>query len=195
MSSLIGHVSAGAAVYLSQANLKSPTVQWALPLLVLLAVFPDFDYLAYWLVGFDSSPRFTHSLVFCLAATGLVWLVMARLTVGRPAPISFAALAVASCSHPALDLLVGAHSLPILWPLPVAELSMPFGLLPSAGYLSFRNYYLWRNLFIECGVLLPLFGLLVAMRRGHLAWLGSPRLLLTGALWLGFVAWSISVHS
>lgn len=195
MSSLIGHLSAGAAVYLSQARLKSPQTGWALPLLFLLAILPDFDYLAYWLFGFHSNSRFTHSLAFCLTASGLAWLVMTRLSVGRATPIGFGALALASCSHLGLDLLVGVHSLPVFWPLPVAELSVPFGLLPSAGYPSFRNYYLWRNLAIELGVLLPLFAFLVAMWRGRLAWPPFPRLLLPGALWLGFLVWSISTHS
>ena len=36
------------------------------------------------------------------------------------------------------------------------------GVLPSAGSLAFGNFYLWRNLLIEVGVLGPVFALLVA---------------------------------
>lgn len=68
------------------------------------------------------------------------------------------------------------------------------GLLPSAGRLSLDNYYLWRNLLIELGILVPLFGLLVALARGT-----APRLLARSAafvipLWLAMLAWSVSLQ-
>ncbi len=62
-----------------------------------------------------------------------------------------------------------------------------------AGGLPMINYYFWRNLFIECGMLIPLFSLLVMIARGDSlqtlplkAWL----LLLLGILSL---LWSISL--
>ncbi|MGB3755930.1 MAG: hypothetical protein WBA07_06095, partial [Rivularia sp. (in: cyanobacteria)] len=33
---------------------------------------------------------------------------------------------------------------------------LPFGLLPSAGRIRLTNYFMYRNIFIELGVLIPL---------------------------------------
>ena len=110
------------------------------------------------------------------------------------ANVPFPALLLASVSHPLLDLLVGAHGLPLLWPFTDRQVALPFGLLPSAGRLALDNYYLWRNLLIELGVLVPLFGLLAVIARGT-----APRMLARSAafifsLWLVMLAWSVSLQ-
>ncbi|WP_198007892.1 hypothetical protein [Methylovulum miyakonense] len=46
MSSLIGHAISGTAIYLAQKH-YNPTTRWLLPVLVLLAIFPDLDYLVF----------------------------------------------------------------------------------------------------------------------------------------------------
>lgn len=195
MSSFIGHLSAGAAVYFSQARFNDVKTRCALPLLIGLAVSPDFDYLPYWMWGVKFNPRITHSLAFCLLLSGLSWLFTKQVRTELPKFPGIIALSIASCSHVALDLLVGVHAVPVLWPLSQAELSSPLGLLPSAGHLSFTNYYFWRNLVIECGVLLPFFLFAVVVSRGLPLALYSRKFLFLGAIWLGFLAWSIHVHT
>jgi len=193
MSSFIGHFAAGVAVYLGHSTWANKPERRLLPVFILLAVLPDFDYFALWFFKVSAQPRFTHSISFCLVASTLAWLCIRQLH-GRSAK-TLVALAIASCSHPALDLLVGVHPVPILWPLPLPEVQSPIGLLPSAGHLSLTNYYLWRNLLIECGVLLPAFALLVAFvrRAPFRAMLPSAMLLLP--IWVAFLGWSVHVHA
>lgn len=161
--------------------------------LLLLAVLPDFDYFAFWFFGIDSEPRFTHSLAFAACAAALVWVIL-NMATQREGRVAFVALLSAAGSHAVLDLLVGVHPVCVFWPLPLPELQSPIGLLPSAGRLSLTNFYFWRNLLIECGVLFPLLACWVAIRREV-----ARRLLLTwGAvllpLWLASLIWSIKVH-
>jgi len=62
----------------------------------------------------------------------------------------------APLSHVFLDFLVGVHKNPILWPFSDKLYSLNHGILPSAGRLSFGNYYFWRNLVVELGILIPM---------------------------------------
>lgn len=128
-----------------------------------------------------------RSLLFGLGASLLAWLAL------RGA-LPFAALALAACSHPLLDLLVGVHPVPLFWPLPLAQVESPIGLLPSAGRLRFTNVYLWRNLLIECLVLLPPCALIVALAR-QVAWRRiAVASLVAGPCWALAVAWSLRIH-
>lgn len=131
MSSIIGHASVGAALFLSRSAEREASPRLAL-LLVLLAILPDFDYLAFWLFGIDCEPRFTHSLALAIAAALIAWACMKM--VRDPARrVPLVALLLAAGSHGVLDLLVGVHPVCVLWPLPLPELQSPLGLLPSAG--------------------------------------------------------------
>lgn len=195
MSSIVGHAGAGVAVYLCSAGVKYRRARLALPMLVLLAIVPDFDYLAYWIFGIHAEPRFTHSLVFALLASGLAWRLTGFLRRSDPGFPGFLACGVAASSHCLLDLLVGVHPVPVLWPLPVAELSAPIGLLPSAGRINLGNYYFWRNLLIECGVLLPVCALGIALARGMAARRIGLGVLLACPVWGFFLHWSMQVHS
>lgn len=187
MSSLAGHACAGLAAYLCCNGPARPPSRWALAAFVLLAVCPDLDYLGVWLLGYAASPRITHSLLFAVvAALGIQRLARAA---GAALPLPW--LLVASVSHPLLDLLVGAHPVPLFWPVQ-AGVSVP-GLLPSAGALRLGNVYLWRNLLIELGVLLPVYAVLVAMLRGTARRRWRTWALCITPLWLGVVAWSISL--
>jgi hypothetical protein len=79
MSSFAGHAAAGAAIYLSRHRLDDRQAPWMLlPLLVLLAVSPDADYLALWLFKVHPAPRLTHSLAYCLAVAALAWAARRR---------------------------------------------------------------------------------------------------------------------
>ena len=147
---------AGAIVYFAALPLQRASARRLLPLLMLLAVCPDLDYLGIWIFEVTFYPRFTHSLMFTLGAATSAWLAVWLSRRAAATPILWAALTIAAVSHPALDLMVGAHSVPLLWPHEPADVSMPFGILPSAGKLDAGNFYLWRNLAIEFGIFLPL---------------------------------------
>jgi inner membrane protein len=193
MSSFFGHASVGAALFLGQTR---PVASRALPglgLLVLLAILPDFDYFAFWLFGIDTEPRWTHSLLFALVASSLAWIGTRR--AGPELAFPFWVLAAAACSHPVLDLLVGVHPVCVLWPLPLPQWQSPVGLLPSAGSMNVKNFYFWRNLVIETGVLVPAFALYVGMR-SEVPWrrLGSIGVVLL-PVWLWFVFWSVQIHA
>jgi inner membrane protein len=193
MSSIVGHGLAGVAVCLACNRAADRRALWALPAFVFLAVGPDLDYFAIWWWHAQPVLRLTHTLLFAVTTSLLMWGLTASLRMRLPANIPFLALLLASVSHPLLDLLVGAHGLPLLWPFTDRQVALPFGLLPSAGRLALDNYYLWRNLLIELGILVPLFGVLVAIARGT-----APRMLARNAafvlpLWLAMLAWSISL--
>ncbi|WP_310599172.1 metal-dependent hydrolase [Desulfobulbus sp.] len=133
MSSLIGHTLAGASIYLSCNRPADQRAARALPVFVLLAICPDFDYFILWLFHYQTVPRLTHTLLFCLATSSMAWWCAAPLRRNNVANTPFWAMALASCSHPLLDLLVGVHPLPLLWPLPDPDIALPFGILPSAA--------------------------------------------------------------
>jgi len=193
MSSFVGHALAGAVVHCSGRRSSGPA-RWSLPLLVVLALTPDLDYLPLWLWGLDCNPRFSHSLAFCLLLSVTVWLICKPLRGHGMSPPSLAAMSAATCSHLALDLAVGVHGLPLLWPLPLAEISSPLTLLPSAGRLRLDNMYFWRNLLIESGVLLPVYALCLAVTRGSPWQLIARTATWLVPLWMLFVAWSIRIH-
>jgi hypothetical protein len=194
MSSIIGHASIGIAVYLSQARLSDTQSRYLPPLLVLVAIFPDFDYLLNWLFGISFQTRITHSLAFCLTLSILIWGSLAPIRAKGSHLSGIVAFSTAACAHPILDLLVGVHSVPLLWPFTTTELLLPIGLLPSAGHPHFTNYYLWRNLLIECGVLFPFLTFVVAIFRGKTYHELVRKIVLIGPVWLGFVIWSLQIH-
>lgn len=193
MSSFVGHFSAGVAAYLGYSRWSKREERVLLPVCVLLAVLPDFDYFAFWLFRVGQDPRFTHSLVFCLTASTFAWLALRRRHVGGIGTLF--ALCLAACSHPALDLLVGVHPVPVFWPFPVPEVQSSIGVLPSAGRLDPRNFYLWRNLLIESGVLLPAFAFLVAVARTTPVRTALSKGLILLPIWLAFLVWSVRIHT
>ncbi len=70
----------------------------------------------------------------------------------------------AGLSHVLLDLLVGVTPAALVWPFSRATVRLAGGILPSAGRLSLGNPYLYRNLLIEAGVLLPILGMAILLR-------------------------------
>lgn len=160
MSSFVGHGLI--AVTLTVPNMKYRSTHrlffwaWALWLLV-VAWGPDIDYV--WPVVHPSAHnglRISHSLVSSSILPGLTVLWLWRQTA---LPLSRRWLCLqsvgASLSHLVLDLLVGVTPLPLLYPISMALVRLPFGILPSAGKIDVENYYFWRNLYLELGVLLP----------------------------------------
>lgn len=192
MSSFLAHAAVGVTLYLAQDQPRTPRTRWALALLLSLAMASDIDYLFYWIFAVHISPRVTHSLLFCAALVAAVWFVTAKLCTRAPR-LSFELLAAAAASHLLLDYLVGVHPLPLLWPFSGPGFAAPIGVLPSAGRLSPTNFYLWRNLLIECGILLPLLGATVAICRGVSMNALLVRAAIVAPLWLGCLLWSISL--
>jgi inner membrane protein len=160
---------------------------------VALAVLPDIDYLAWWLLRVQIEPRITHTLLFCAMAALLVWLP-GRYRIAGLAPVGLATLLMAAGSHLLLDYSVGVHALPLLWPLVSDGFVSPVGVLPSAGKLALGNPYLWRNLLIEMGVVLPVLALLLALGRQEYQRVRSPPALLLLPLWLLCLTWSIGLR-
>lgn len=193
MSSFFGHAATGLAIGLICRERCGSRGRTALPLFVLLAICPDFDYLAIWLFDARAVPRITHTLVFCLGVAALARYCLRW--VGRHVSMRppFLALSAAAISHLLLDLAVGVHGLPVLWPLPIVELASPIGLLPSAGRIALDNPYFWRNLLIEAGVLFPVLALGVALAASKPRPGLRRRVLVIAPLWLGFLFWSVSL--
>lgn len=194
MSSLVGHAAAGAAIYLSQRTLQSFKYGPGFGTCVLLAVAPDLDYLAQWIGQTKIEPRVTHSILFCFGIAVLACVYLQATTNQQNQSTSITTLVLASFSHLVLDLLVAVHGLPLLWPFTSIEFTSPIGVLPSAGRLSFTNFYLWRNLIIELGVLLPAMALLVAVRRHETARFASLKYASILPVWFAFVWWAFSLQ-
>jgi membrane-bound metal-dependent hydrolase YbcI (DUF457 family) len=195
MTTFFGHAATGAAIYLGTNRLTEPHARWALPLLVFLAVAPDFDYIFLWLFNISPQPRISHSLSFCFIISSLTWALTIKLRHSVPRAPTLAIFILASVSHLALDLLVGVHSLPIFWPFTASEVILQIGILPSTIHvITFPNHYFWRNLFIECGVLLPFLAALIALFRATPFSLVLPKVLLIGPFWIACILWSLSLQ-
>ncbi|MES2300263.1 MAG: metal-dependent hydrolase [Pseudomonadota bacterium] len=176
---MIAHAAAGAAVYFSQNRLRAQHGQWALPLCVLLAIAPDLDYLAIWLFGVKQEVRVTHTFLFCLCLGAFSCIATRRLrqgcAVSRPFPS--ACMIAAPLTHLLLDFLVGAHALPLLWPLPVGEVIAPVALLPTVIHTyRFTHPAMWRHFLLECAIVFPVLLASVAGMRsqGRTGWPMRP---------------------
>ncbi|MEM8717298.1 MAG: metal-dependent hydrolase [Cyanobacteria bacterium P01_G01_bin.4] len=181
MSSVVGHSLLGIVVYaccpLSKHGLLSVSVPFSprslagiwLLCLVVVAVAPDLDYVVSWLdMGHYGGLRVSHSLMFSLWIPGAVTFGLWRAGIGgKSLTVMTMQMVVAGLSHLVLDLLVGVSPVPALWPLSQSPWKLPFGVLPSAGRLQWGNYYLYLNLKIEMGVLLPLSCCAVALFWWH----------------------------
>jgi len=177
-------------MYLCCNSQQRGSSRWAAVPFVALAVGPDLDYFAVWFFDYAAAPRFSHSLLVAVGATLLVKLTLSRFVTVN---LKLRWLLAAGMSHPLLDLLVGAHAVPLFWPLD-GGVSIPAGVLPSAGSLAFDNFYLWRNLLIELGVLGPVFALLIAASgRRRFRELACWTLLIL-PIWAAFLTRSIALE-
>lgn len=191
MSSILGHAAAGAAAYFAYGRVSYRSGFLLLPVIVFLAICPDLDYLALWILNLHVTPRFTHSLIFGVLTALAAWRVSPLFQSASDRRIPVIAFLAASLSHPTLDFLVGVHPVPWLWPFSDSGFVLPFGVLPSAGRLSIHNFFLWRNLIIELVILLPLLTLLVAISRRVDIRSMRQRLVVIVPVWIAFLAWSI----
>ncbi|HLM54889.1 MAG TPA: metal-dependent hydrolase [Pyrinomonadaceae bacterium] len=160
MSSFVGHSLAAffiSSFHRERSGSTPYKVVWV-GWLIALASAPDLDYI----IPSLATPargglRITHSVTFSLflplCTAAVLFLKSSR---KRFKVLSIQAV-LAGLSHLLLDLLVGVTPLPLFWPLSAAAFKLPFGVLPSAGRIDVSNYYFYRNLMIEVGILVPLF--------------------------------------
>ena len=170
MSSFFGHSLAAFTIY----ALKKPAAatSWYRPLwlswLVTIALAPDLDHFIPFLhQSRHQEIRITHSLIGVLLLPIITIIIM--LIIGnRGRNLKNCSLQVicTGLSHIVLDLLVGVVGLHLFWPWNLKLFKLPFGIFPSAGQLSLTNYYLYENLFIEAGIILPLFYLIYLAFQG-----------------------------
>lgn len=161
---------------------------WRLAI-VFFACLPDIEYLPYWFFGIELQPRWTHSTGFVVAVWMLTIAALRACRITTPKRLE-ALLLLASFSHLLMDYAVGVHPNPIFAPFSTEVFSSPVGILPSAGALDPTNYYLWRNLIIEAGILGPLLWLGYNGLRGQ----GGPlRIVIALAVALPFLIWSLSL--
>ena len=155
MSSLFAHTLIGAALFTRTSKVNSWRRIVNCSLVMFLAITPDIDYVIYWLFDYRLNPRYTHSIFYCLLISAIFSVIKLAIPKNGMAYLPYWLLWVAPLTHLAMDLLVGVYPMPLYWPLNSDLVVLPFGILPSAGRLDILNYYFWRNLFIESGIILP----------------------------------------
>lgn len=197
MSSFLGHsLAAYSLAYVTQCRegASSRRLVWA-GWLVVLASAPDIDYL---IPALNSRAhdglRITHSVAFSLALPACTAAAL-YLTSGdrRRLKTLCVCAALAGLSHLVLDFLVGVTPLPLLWPFSAAEFEAPAGILPSAGRVQLSNYYFYRNLFIETGILAPILYLARGVYCGAIGAQNRARIILLLMVAGCFIAWSLGL--
>lgn len=159
MSSFVGHGLAALTIgkALEENTTFAQKAFWQI-CLVACAFAPDVDY-AIPSLNFvnNGGLRITHSIAFSLI---LPFFLMLFLFLFRQENVFWKCFQAifAGISHLFLDLLVGSRQGdPLFYPVSKTKIALPFGILPSAGALKFSNYYFYRNLLLELGILLPVF--------------------------------------
>ncbi len=160
MSSFIGHSLAALSTYIvkkppTSSNKRRAWLGW----LILVASAPDIDHVtrSLHLTYEHQDIRITHSILLSLILpiATILWLIFLG-SRGHALIIRSQQVILAGLSHLVLDLLTGVNQLPLLWPFSSQTFKLPFGILPSAGLINPFNYFFYRNLLIEIGVLAPL---------------------------------------
>ena len=163
--------------------------------LAVLASAPDIDYLVPALARHaHQGSRITHSIAFSLIlpllSVGVLYCVQSLKS--RRRFLGICAL-LAGLSHLVLDFLVGVTPLPLLWPLSAAAFSSPVGILPSAGRIQLSNYFFYRNVLIEVGVLAPLLYVAREIYFGGRGPRNQAKMLLLLLVAGCFIAWSLTL--
>lgn len=194
MSSFVGHGLA--ALTIGKAFEENEGFQrkilWQ-SCLVLCAFAPDVDYLVPALsFPYNHGLRITHSIAFSLILPVILtclWLLFER----KSAAWKGLQAGLAGLSHLLLDFLVGSgRTDPLLYPFYNETLNLPFGILPSAGALRLTNFYFYRNLLIELGILLPVFiCILVLLGKLKINKLTAVGLL---CMFVTFLVWSVNLN-
>jgi len=197
MSSFLGHSLVAYSLF-SLDRRERPSTLWRsvwLAWLVVLASAPDIDYLVPALASpAHQGSRITHSIALSMAlplfSIGVLYFVKGLRSRLR---LLSACAVLAGLSHLVLDFLVGVTHLPLLWPLNSTAFVSPVGILPSAGHIQLSNYYLYRNILIEVGVIAPVFYVARGLYLGEIRTRDSARVLILLLVAGCFVAWSVSL--
>jgi inner membrane protein len=197
MSSFLGHSLAAYSLF-SLDRRERPSTRWRavwLAWLVVLASAPDIDYLVPALASpAHQGNRITHSIALSMAlplfSVGVLYFVKGLKN--RRRLLSVCAV-LAGLSHLVLDFLVGVTPLPLLWPLNSTAFAFPFGILPSAGRIQLSNYYLYRNVLIEVGILAPVLYVARGLQLGEISIRDRVKVLILLLVAGCFVAWSVSL--
>jgi membrane-bound metal-dependent hydrolase YbcI (DUF457 family) len=197
MSSFLGHSLAAYSLFSLDWRERPSTIWRAVWLawLVVLASAPDIDYLVPALASpAHQGSRITHSIalsmVLPLFSIGVLYFMKGLKSQRRL--LSVCAV-LAGLSHLVLDFLVGVTPLPLLWPLDSAAFASPVGVLPSAGRIQLSNYYLYRNVLIEVGVLAPVCYVARGLYLGEISARNRAGVLILLLIAGCFMAWSVSL--
>jgi inner membrane protein len=195
MSSIIGHSLAAITIFkcADERNNKNDKYVW-LSWLIICALFPDLDYIFVALQSINHNGiRITHSIVIALVLP-FISICFLMLKVGRKdIKVKSVQLILAGLSHLMLDLMVGVTPIAILWPLSNKIIKMPFGVLPSAGKISIWNYYFYRNLIIEIGILMPICFMLFYIFNGYKPKIGKLKIITLLIVFISSLIWSMSL--
>ena len=194
MSSFIGHSLIAITVFkcADKGNDRRSKIIW-LSWLVICALFPDVDYVFIKLQSTQNNGiRITHSIAFSLLLP-VITIIFLFLKRNKEIKVKSIQVIAAGISHLVLDMLVGVTPEPLLFPLSDTAVKLPAGILPSAAAISLFNYYFYRNLLIEVGILAPICYLLfkAADRTSGLNRLKMAALLI---IFLSCVFWSLSLN-
>jgi inner membrane protein len=198
MSSFLGHSLAAyslASAARHREGSSSQAFMWAGWLMV-LASAPDIDYLIPALQSrAHGGLRITHSVAFSLALPACTAVVLYLTSRDRRRLKTLSACAaLAGLSHLVLDFLVGVTPLPLLWPFSAAVFAAPIGILPSAGRIQLSNYYFYRNLLIETGILAPVLYVARGLYCGAIGVQHRARIILLLVIAGCFIAWSLGLQ-
>jgi inner membrane protein len=197
MSSFLGHslaaysLASATRYHRGSISLRFLWAGW----LIVLASAPDVDYL---IPALNSRAhhglRITHSVAFSLflpLCTAVVLCLTSR--DGRKLKSLSVCASLAGLSHLILDFFVGVTPLPLLWPFSMATFASPIGVLPSAGRVQLSNYYFYRNLVIEMGILAPTLYVARAVYCGTIGGQNRARIIVLLTIAGCFIAWSLSL--
>jgi inner membrane protein len=194
MSSFVGHALIGASILSNNRYMTISRMVICSAIGVILATSPDFDYIIYWLSGYRSEIRYSHTLFYCLCVSGFTYMLLAYSAKSMVEGINPLLFIITPMSHLVLDLFVSVHSLRLFWPFNNYPVEMPFGFMPSAGYLSITNYYLWRNLFIEMGILFPIALLIIPTSRKTILNGGIGIKAIIAMVFIIFLVWGLGLQ-
>lgn len=168
MSSFLGHGLIAITVfkYGNKENNRRNKFIWFV-WLTICAFLPDIDYLFKTLQSTSNNGvRITHSIALSLLLPFITIVFLFYKKNRKDLKARSIQVIVAGLSHIILDMLVGGKPDPLFWPLSNAAIKLPFGVLPSAGSISIYNYYFYRNLIIELGILMPVCYLILKSANG-----------------------------
>jgi inner membrane protein len=194
MSSFIGHSLIAITVFkfADKGNNKRSRIIW-LSWLVICALFPDVDYVFIKLQStHHNGIRITHSIAFSLLLP-VITIIFLLLKRNKQIKVKSIQVILAGISHLVLDMLVGVTPLPLLFPLSNTAVKLPAGILPSAGAINLFNYYFYRNLIIELGIIAPICYLLFKANSNTLV-LNRLKIAALLIIFLSCMLWSLSLN-